>query len=52
MFYYIFYALEDEQLINIENPVDILALHLVFLRRINQAVNKFKELQNNHPLPK
>ena len=52
MFYYIFYALEDEQLIDIENPVDTLALRLVFLRRINQAVNEFKELHKNHPLPK
>ena len=30
MFYYIFYALEVEQLIIIENPVDMLALGLVF----------------------
>ena len=49
MFYYIFYALQDEQLIDIENSVDLLALRLVFLRRINQALNKFKELRNNHP---
>ena len=52
MFYYIFYALEDEYLINIGDPVNMLALHLVFLQRINQAVNEFKELHNNHPLPK
>ena len=50
MFYYIFYALEDEQLIDIENPVDMLALSLAFLRRINQALNELKELHNNHPL--
>ena len=50
MFYYIFYAREDEQLIDIENPVDMLALSLVFLRRINQALNELKELHNNHPL--
>ena len=48
MFYYIFYALEDEQLIDIENTVDMLALRL-FLRRINQALNEFKELRSNHP---
>ena len=50
MFYYIFYALEDEQLTDIENTVDMLALRLVFLRRINQALNEFKELHNNHLL--
>ena len=50
MFYYIFYALKDEQLTDIENTVDMLALRLVFLRRINQALNEFKELHNNHPL--
>ena len=49
MFYYIFYALQDEQLIDIENSVDMLALRLVFLPRINQALNEFKELCNNHP---
>ena len=30
----------------------MLALHLVFLGRINQALKKFKELHNNHPLRK
>ena len=50
MFYYIFYALKDEQLPDIENTVDMLALRLVFLRRINQALNEFKELHNNHLL--
>ena len=45
-----FRALEDEQWIAIENPVDMLALCLAFLRRINQASNEFKELHNNHPL--
>ena len=29
MFYYIFYALEKEQLIDIENPIDKSALRLV-----------------------
>ena len=28
----------------------MLALRLVFLRRINQALNEFKELYSNHPL--
>ena len=50
IFYYIFYALEDEQLIDIENPVDMLALRPVFLQRIIQALNEFKELHNNHSL--
>ena len=50
IFYYIFYALEGEQLIDIENPVDMLALRPVFLQRIIQALNEFKELHNNHSL--
>ena len=29
MFYYIFYALEKEQLIDIENPIDMSALRLM-----------------------
>ena len=52
VFYYTFHALEDEQLNDIESPVHMLALRFVFLRRINQAINEFKELHNNHPLPK
>ena len=50
IFYYIFYDLEDEQLIDIENPVDMLALRPVFFQRIIQALNEFKELHNNHSL--
>ena len=49
MFCYIFYGLEDEQLIDIENPVDMWAPRLVFLQRINQVLNEFKELHNNFP---
>ena len=46
-FYYILYAREDGQLFTIENHIDVLILHLAFLPRINQALNKFKESYNN-----
>ena len=52
VFYYTFRAFEDEQLNDIENPADMLVLRFVLLQRINQAINKFKGLHNNHPLPK
>ena len=44
MFCYSFYALEDGQLFTIDNPIDVLVWHLLFLSIINLALNKFKEL--------
>ena len=34
-FYYVFYAMEDTGLLRIDNPVDVIALHLTFVPRIN-----------------
>ena len=53
MFYDIFYGLEVEQLIDVENPVDTLALRFMFLQRINQTLSEIKELYNtNHYMRK
>ena len=45
-FCYIFYAREDEQLFTIDNHIDM----FVFLARINQALNEFKDLDNSNQL--
>ena len=40
VFYYISYALRDKQLFTIDSAIDVLALCLLFLPRINQALNE------------
>lgn len=47
-FYYVFYALEDTGLLNIENPMDLFALHLTFIPRINLALHEYMEAFNHH----
>ena len=49
-FYYTFYAMEMSGILNIENPIDMFALHLVFTRRINKALDDFVAIFNNHRL--
>ena len=48
LFYYVFYALEDTGLLNIENPMDLFALHLTFIPRINLALHEYMEAFNHH----
>ena len=48
LFYYVFYALEDTSLLNIENPTDLFALHLTFIPRINLALREYMEAFNHH----
>ena len=47
-FYYVFYAMEDAGILFIDNPPHMFALHFVYLPRINQALDEFKEAFNNH----
>ena len=46
-FYYIFYAMEDAGLLNINSPIDLFALHLAFIPRINFALGEFLEGSNH-----
>jgi len=47
-FYCVFYALEDTGLLNIENSMDLFALHLTFIPRINLALHEYLEAFNHH----
>lgn len=47
-FYYLFYALEDSGNLNIEDPMNMFALHFVFLPRINKALHEYQETFNHH----
>ena len=42
-FYYAFYAMEDSGILNTNCPLHMFALHLVYLPRINLALQEFAE---------
>ena len=50
LIYYVFYAMEDTGLLNVDNPIDVTALHLTFMPKINLALHEFMEAFNHHHL--
>ncbi|XP_019849774.1 PREDICTED: uncharacterized protein LOC109580730 isoform X2 [Amphimedon queenslandica] len=50
LFYHLFYEMEDQGILDINNEIHIYSLHYVFLPRINLALSEFKEAWNHHPL--
>lgn len=50
LFYDLFYALEDEGLLNSDCDTDLYALHYVYVPRINQELREFREAYAHHPL--
>ena len=48
VFYYLFYALEDNQLLSHTDDVDLFALHYVFLSRINEHLETFNRAYSRH----
>jgi len=49
-FYLLFYSLEDAELLDPNNIVDLCALHTVFLPRIQNHLDCFREAWCRHPL--
>ena len=49
-FYYVFYAMEQCRLIDIDNKLHMLLLHLIFIPRINFALDEFKGASNEHKI--
>ena len=49
-FYFLFYELEDSELLDRDDPVDIFCLHYIFLPRINHQLSVFKEMYSHHRL--
>lgn len=47
-YYYIFYAMECTGLLNVDDPLRLFTLHLIFLPRINEAQGEFLEGFNHH----
>ena len=50
LFYNLFYQMEDERILNVDNQVHIFCLQYTFLPRINYALHQFLEAWNLHPL--
>ncbi|XP_006824682.2 uncharacterized protein LOC102805259, partial [Saccoglossus kowalevskii] len=49
-FHKLFYQMEQDGILNPSNAADIFCLHYVFLPRINEALQIFREGWNEHPL--
>lgn len=50
VFYMLFASLEDQGLLDSDNPTDLFCLHNVFLPRINIALGSFLASYNHHPM--
>ena len=50
LFYCVFYSLEDNGYLNVNDPIHLFLLHYVFTPRINFALNEFKAASNLRPV--
>ena len=48
LFYYLFYGLEDEGLLDPNSESDLFALHYIFLSRIQRQLDTFREAYSHH----
>lgn len=48
VFYYLFYALEDNELLSPTNDVDLFVLHYAFMPRINKHLKTFSQAYSRH----
>ena len=46
----LFYDLENQNLLDPENDTDIFCLHYVFMPRINQTIEEFRQAHNHHSI--
>lgn len=49
-YYELFYAMEDEGVLNITSDIHMFILHYVFLPRIRRSLGHFVSMWNHHPL--
>jgi len=49
-FYYLFHTMESNGILDKTNNIHMIALHSVFLPRINRSISSFVNAWNNHPL--
>ena len=50
VFYHLFYKLEDENKLDINNPIHQFCLRFIFLQRINDALNAWRHAWSMHTL--
>ena len=50
LFYNLFYFMENNNFLQVDNEVHIFCLHYIFQWRIDNALQKFMDAWNNHPL--
>lgn len=50
LYYYTFYAMESTGILQVNDDVHLFCLHLVFIPRINKALNEFTEAFNHHKM--
>ncbi|CAH3157625.1 unnamed protein product, partial [Porites evermanni] len=44
----LFYAMESSGILNVEDPIQLFALHTIFIPRVNNSLREFSEAFNNH----
>ena len=50
LFYNLFYFMENNNILHVDNELHVFCLHYVFLKRINHSLCMFVNAWNNHPL--
>lgn len=50
LFYYLFYTLEDDGMLNPSSDIDLFSLHFVFMPRINFQLGIFQQSYSHHRL--
>ena len=50
LYYQLFQYLEDMNMLNIDNDLHIFCLQYIFLPRLNNSLQEFISMWNNHPL--
>ncbi|CAI7996922.1 hypothetical protein GBAR_LOCUS1994, partial [Geodia barretti] len=50
LYYQLFSYLEDNNILDVDNEIHLFCLHYVFLPRVNQSLQQFIQMWNNHPL--
>ena len=50
LFCNLFYKMENQMILNVENDIHLFYLHYIFLPRINHAIKQFMDAWNLHPL--
>lgn len=49
-YYHLFCTMEEELILNVDNELDLLALHMVFLERMKQSLKRFCTAVAHRPL--